>query len=138
VNSNPLLDDAAIQSAEQLIVRMGRDPEQERQALNAVNVLAAVKGEAARDAAIKVLRPGNGLSAASPVRAAMLVPLMMNKGADPVVRQVVEELVSNDPDPLMRRRAGQVLQAADQLAKDHMPLVLLQGSVLIDRVTPVR
>jgi hypothetical protein len=136
--NNPLIDDAAMRSAEELIVRMGRDPQQERQALNAVNVLAAVKGEVARDAAITVLRPGNGLSAASPVRAAMLVPLMMNKGADPAVRQAVEELASNDPDPLMRRRAGQVLQVADQLAKDRMPAVLLQSSLLIESATPAR
>jgi hypothetical protein len=136
--NNPLIDDTAIRSAQELIVRMGRDPQQERQALNAVNVLAAVRGEGARDAAIAVLRPGNGLSAASPVRAAMLVPLMMNKGADPAVRQAVEELASNDPDPLMRRRAGQVLQVADQLAKDRMPLVLLQNSALIESATPAR
>jgi hypothetical protein len=136
--NNPLLDDAAIRSAEELIVRMGRDPEQERQALKAVSVLAAVKGEGARDAAITVLRAGNGLGAASPVRAAMLIPLMMNKGADPNVRQAVKEVASNDPDPLMRRRAGQVLQVADQLAKDRMPLLLLQNSALIESATPVR
>lgn len=138
VVNNPLLDDAAIRSAKDLIVRMGRDPQQERQALDAVNVLAAVRGEGARDAAITVLRPGNGLSAASPVRAAMLVPLMMNKGADPAVRQAVEELASDDPDPLMRRRAGQVLQVADQLAKDRMPLVLLPTSLLIENAMPPR
>jgi hypothetical protein len=136
--NNPLLDDAAIRSAGELIIRMGRNPEQERQVLNAVNVLAAVRGEGGRDAAITVLRPGNGLSAASPVRAAMLVPLMMNKGADPAVRQTVEELATNDPDPLMRRRAGQVLQVADQLARDRMPLVLLQSSALIESATPDR
>jgi hypothetical protein len=68
----------------------------------------------------------------------MLVPLMMNKGADPAVRQAVEELASNDHDPLMRRRAGQVLQVADQLAKDGRPLMFLQGSALIESATPSR
>jgi hypothetical protein len=136
--NNPLLDDAAIRSAGELIVRMGRDPDQERQALKAVNALASVRSDAARDAAITVLRAGNGLSAASPVRAAMLVPLMMNKGADPAVRQAVEEVASSDLDSLMRRRAGQVLQVADQLAKDGRPLMFLQSSALIESATPVR
>jgi hypothetical protein len=90
------------------------------------------------DAAITVLRAGNGLSASSPVRGAMLVPLMMNKGADPAVRQAVEELATSDPDPLMRRRAGQVLQVTDQLAKDGRPLMFLQSSPLIESATPVQ
>lgn len=136
--NNPLLDDAAIRSAAELIIRVGRDPDQERQALMAVNVLASVKSDAARDAALTVLRPGNGLSAASPVRGAMLVPLMMNKGADPAVRQAVEEIAASDPDPLMRRRAGQVLQVTDQLTKEGRPLMFLQSSPLIESATPAR
>jgi hypothetical protein len=104
----------------------------------AVNVLASVKSDAARDAAITVLRLANGISAASPVRGAMLVPLMMNKGADPAVRQAVEEVAASDPDPLMRRRAGQVLQVTDQLAKDGRPLMFLQSSPLIESATPAR
>jgi hypothetical protein len=136
--NNPLLDDAAIRLAGELIVRVGRDPDQERQALMAVNVLASVKGDAARDAAITVLRPGNGLSAASPVRGAMLVPLMVNKGTDPAVRQAVEEVAASDPDPLLRRRASQVLQVTDQLAKDGRPLMFLQSSPLIESATPAR
>jgi hypothetical protein len=130
--NNPLLDDAAVRSAGDLIIRAARDPAQVREAVSAVKVLAAVKGEAARDAGLKILKPGSGLSAASPVRAAMLVPLMTTMGGDPVVREVVEDLARSDADPLMRRRAAQVLQVADDLAKERRPMYMLPISSLIE------